>query len=127
MGPDERKSSRAIENVGVIGHFVFVHVLFWQLFMKGLFYNLIEHHPISVTRSSNPDYGFHLAGPWGLFLKAAKNCLILLNGSVALKFVIRQPQRKDSVATEVFSACSEFMFKATGAFDRLWKNLCCVL
>jgi len=39
------------------------------------------------------NYGFHLAGPWGLFLKAAKNCFILLNGSVALKFVIGQPQR----------------------------------
>ncbi|MCJ7776091.1 MAG: hypothetical protein MUP08_06855, partial [Desulfobulbaceae bacterium] len=64
------------------------------------------------------NYGFHLAGPWGLFLKAAKNCLILLNGSVALKFVIGQPQRRVSVATAAFSACSERLFKATGAFDK---------
>jgi hypothetical protein len=78
-------------------------------------------------RSSNFNYGFHLAGPWGLFLKAAKNCFILLNGSVALKFVIRQPQRRVSVATDAFSACSEPLFKATGAFDKLWKNLSCGL
>jgi len=75
---------------------------------------------------SNSNYGF-LAGPRGLFLKAAKNCLILLNGSVALKFVIGQPQRRDSVATDAFSACSEHLFKDAGAFDKLWKNLSCVL
>ena len=69
---------------------------------------------------SNSNYDFHLAGPWGLFLKAAKTCFILLNGSVALKFVIGQPQRRDSVATDAFSACSEPLFKATGAFDKLW-------
>ena len=77
--------------------------------------------------SSDSNYGFHLPGPRGLFLKAAKNCIILLNGSVALKFVIGQPQRRDSVATDAFSACSEPLFKATGAFDNLWKNLSCVL
>ena len=80
---------------------------------------------------SNSNYGLNLAGPWGLFLKAAipprRDCLILLNGSVALKFVIGQPQRRVSVATDVFSACSEPLFKATGAFDKLWKNLSCVL
>jgi hypothetical protein len=47
------------------------------------------------------------AGPWGLFLKAAKNCFILLNGSVALKFVIGQPQSKASLANDAFSAFSE--------------------
>ncbi len=77
--------------------------------------------------SCNSNYGFHLAGPRGLFLKAAKNCFILLNGSVALKLVIGQPQRTVSVATDAFSACSEPLFKATGAFDKLWKNLSCVL
>jgi hypothetical protein len=50
-----------------------------------------------------------------------------LNGSVALKFVIGQPQRRASVATDAFSACSEPLFKATGAFDKLWKNLSCGL
>jgi hypothetical protein len=85
---------------------------------------------ISDRKSFNPcwswrffghsHYSFHLAGPRGLFLKAAKNYLILLNGSVALKFVIGQPQRRISVATDVFSACSEHLFKATGAFDKLW-------
>jgi hypothetical protein len=50
-----------------------------------------------------------------------------LNGSVALKYVIGQPQRTDSVATDAFSACSEPLFKATGAFDKLWENLSCVL
>ena len=69
---------------------------------------------------SNSNYGFHLAGPRGLFLKAAKTCFILLNGSIALKFVIGQPQRRVFVATDVFSACSEPLFKATGAFDKLW-------
>jgi len=64
--------------------------------------------------------GFHLAGPRGLFLKAAKTCFILLNGSVALKFVIGQPQKRDSVATDAFSACSEPLFKAMGAFHKLW-------
>jgi hypothetical protein len=44
-----------------------------------------------------------------------------------LKFVIGQPQRRVSVATDVFSACSEPLFKATGAFDKLWKNLSCDL
>jgi hypothetical protein len=68
---------------------------------------------------SNSNYGFHLAGPQGLFLKAAKTCFILLNGSVALKFFIGQPQRSDSVATDASSACSEHLFKATGAFDKL--------
>ncbi|MBU4427408.1 MAG: hypothetical protein KKB35_11820, partial [Proteobacteria bacterium] len=61
------------------------------------------------------------AGPWGLFLKAAKSCLILLNGSVALIFVIPPragPQRIISDATDVFSACPEHLFKATGAFDK---------
>ena len=67
---------------------------------------------------SNSNYGFHLAGPWGLFLKAAKNCFILLNGSVALKFVIGQPQRIVSIATDAFSACSEPLFKATGALNK---------
>jgi len=76
---------------------------------------------------SNSNYGFHLAGPRGLFLKAANAYFILLNGSVALKFIIGQPQRRDSVATDVFSACSEPLFKATGAFDKLWKNFSCVL
>jgi hypothetical protein len=50
-----------------------------------------------------------------------------LNGSVALKFVIGQPQRRVSVATDAFSACSEPLFKATGAFNKLWKKLSCVL
>jgi hypothetical protein len=76
---------------------------------------------------SNSNYGFHLAGPWGLFLKAAKTYFILLNGSVALKCVTGQPQRRDSVATDAFSACSERLFKATGAFDKLWKNFRCGL
>jgi hypothetical protein len=43
-----------------------------------------------------------------------------LNGSVALKFVLGQPQRRGSAATDVFSACLEPLFKATGAFDKLW-------
>jgi len=76
---------------------------------------------------SDSHFGSHLAGPWGLFLKAAKSCFILLNGSVALKFVIGQPQRRVSVATDAFSACPEPLFKATGAFNKLWKNLSCVL
>jgi len=50
-----------------------------------------------------------------------------LNGSVALKYVPGQPQRRICVATDVFSACPEPLFKATGAFDKLWKNLSCVL
>jgi hypothetical protein len=77
--------------------------------------------------AANPNYGFHLAGPQGLFLKAANAYFILLNGSGALKFVVGQPQRRVSVATDVFSACSEHLFKATGAFDNLWKNLSCGL
>jgi len=76
---------------------------------------------------SNSNYGFNLAGPRGLFLKVAKNCIILLHGSVALKFFIGQPQKRVSVATDVFSACAEPLFKATGAFDKLWKNLSCGL
>ena len=80
-----------------------------------------------VTTASNSNCSFHLAGPRGLFLKAAKNCIILLNGSVALKFVIGQPQRRVSVATDAFSACSEPLFKATGAFHKLWKKSSCVL
>ena len=86
---------------------------------------------MSAIITSNSIYGFHLAGPRGLFLKAAipprRDCFILLNGSVALKFVIGQPQRRVSVATDAFSACSEPLFKATGAFDKLWKNLSCGL
>jgi len=50
-----------------------------------------------------------------------------LNGSVALKFVIGQPQKTVSVSMEAFSACSEPLFKATGAFHKLWKNLSCGL
>jgi hypothetical protein len=71
--------------------------------------------------------GRHLAGPWGLFLKAAKNGFILLNGSVASKFITGQPQMRVTVATDVFSACSYTLFKATGTFHKLWKNLSCVL
>ena len=41
---------------------------------------------------SNSNYGFHLAGPRGLLLKATKTCFILLNGSVALKFVVDSPK-----------------------------------
>ncbi|MCG2779010.1 MAG: hypothetical protein L6406_25325, partial [Desulfobacterales bacterium] len=59
---------------------------------------------------SGTNYGFPLAGPRGLFLKAANACFILLNGSVALKCVIGQPQRRVSVATDAFSACSEPLF-----------------
>jgi hypothetical protein len=75
---------------------------------------------LSANNTGNSNYGFHLAGPRGLFLKAAKNCFILLNGSVAAKFVIGQPQRRAPVPTEAFSACSEPLFKATGVFDKLW-------
>ncbi len=35
--------------------------------------------------------------PVGSLFKAAKNCFILLNGSVALIFVTGQPQRTDFV------------------------------
>ena len=77
--------------------------------------------------ASNSHYGFDLAGQWSLFLKAANAYFILLNGSVALKFVIGQPQRIASVATDAFSACSEPLFKATGAFHKLWKKSSCVL
>ena len=69
---------------------------------------------------SNSHYDVDLAGPWGLFLKAAKSYLILLNGRVALKYVPGQPQRIVSDATDAFSACPEHLFKATGAFDKLW-------
>ncbi len=72
---------------------------------------------------SNSNYGFQLAGPRGLFSKAAKNCFILLNGSVALKFVIRQPQRRVSITTDAFPACTEPIFMATGAFDYL-RSIC---
>ena len=72
------------------------------------------------TIYGNSNYGFHLARPRGLFLKAAKNCFILLNGSVALKFVIGQPQRRDSVSTAAFFACLEPLFKTTGAFHKLY-------
>jgi len=74
----------------------------------------------SGIQGNNSNYGFHPAGPWGLFLKAANDCFILLNGSVVLKFVIGQPQRRLSLATDAFSVCSEPLFKATGAFDKLW-------
>jgi hypothetical protein len=47
--------------------------------------------------ASNSNYDLHVAGPWGLFLKDAKISIILLNGSVALKFVIGQPQRRVSI------------------------------
>jgi len=82
---------------------------------------------LRINYNSNSHYAFDLAGPWGHFLKASKNYFILLNGSVALKFVIGQPQRRVPVATDAFSACSEPLFKATGAFNKLWKNLSCVL
>jgi hypothetical protein len=88
---------------------------------------MIVRCPVKTIIRSNSNCGFHLAGPRGLFLKAAKTCFILLNGSVALKFVIGQPQKRDSDATDVFSACTEPLFKATGAFDKLWKNLSCGL
>jgi hypothetical protein len=74
----------------------------------------------SGIQSNNSNDGFHPAGPWGLFLRAANDCFILLNGSIALKFVIAQPQRRLSPATDAFSACSEPLFKATGALDKLW-------
>jgi len=64
-----------------------------------------------------------MAGPWGLFLKDAKTCIILLNGSAALKFVIGQPQRTVSIATDAFPACTEPIFMATGAFDYL-RRIC---
>jgi len=73
--------------------------------------------------SRNSDYSLHVAGPWGLFLKAAKTCIILLNGSVALKFVIGQPQRRVSIATDAFPACTELIFMATGAFNYL-RRIC---
>ena len=50
-----------------------------------------------VPTASNSNHRFHLAGPRGLFLKAANAYFILLNGSVALKCVIGQPQMRDSV------------------------------
>jgi len=80
-----------------------------------------------LLKYGNSNYGFHLAGSRGLFLKAAKNYFILLNGSVALKFVIGQPQRRASAATDAFSACLEPLFKATGALDKLWKDSSCGL
>jgi hypothetical protein len=88
---------------------------------------MIVRCPVKTIIRSNSNCGFHLAGPRGLFLKVSKTCFILLNGSVALKFVIGQPQKRDSDATDVFSACTEPLFKATGAFDKLWKNLSCGL
>jgi hypothetical protein len=98
------------------------------------FFCFLYSHSLYVTYGvvfnvfvSNSNYGFHLAGSRGLFLKAAKTCFILLNGSVALKFVIGQPQRRVSVATDTFSASSEPVFKATGALDKQWKNLSCDL
>jgi len=37
---------------------------------------------------SNSHYDIHLAGPWGLFLKATKSFLIPLNGRLVLKFYL---------------------------------------
>ena len=80
--------------------------------------------PWEVGFCSNSNFCFHIAGPWGLFLKAAKTCLILLNGSVALKFFIGQPQRRVSFVTDVFSACSEPLFKATGGRSTSCERIC---
>ncbi|UCF84339.1 MAG: hypothetical protein JSV50_01505 [Desulfobacteraceae bacterium] len=40
------------------------------------------------------------------FRRAAKNCIIPLNGRLALKFDPGQPHKSDSLITVVLSACS---------------------
>ncbi|UCF84299.1 MAG: hypothetical protein JSV50_01300, partial [Desulfobacteraceae bacterium] len=51
--------------------------------------------------------------------RAAKNCIIPLNGRLALKLYPGQPHKTDSFITVVLSACSTPLYKAKGAFDEL--------
>ena len=46
----------------------------------------------------------HCLGGGGLFQKAPKSCLIPWNGSLALKFFPRQPQKRACAAVVAFSA-----------------------
>ena len=59
-------------------------------------------------------FRFVNAEPWGLFLKAAKSYLILSNGSVALKYVLGQPQRTISIKTDASSACPGAFIQSHG-------------
>jgi hypothetical protein len=55
------------------------------------------------------------------FRRAAKNCIIPLNGRLALKLSPGQPHKKDSFETVAFSAWSTPLYKAKGAFDELLR------
>jgi hypothetical protein len=55
-------------------------------------------------------------GRWDLFQKTAKSSLIPWNGSEASKLITGQPQKGISVATFVFTACTEPPISGMGAF-----------
>jgi hypothetical protein len=67
-------------------------------------------------------YLFENSAKWAVdisFRRVAKNCIIPLNGRLALKFNQGQPHKIDSFITVAFSACSTPLYKAKGAFDQL--------
>ncbi|UCF84662.1 MAG: hypothetical protein JSV50_03265, partial [Desulfobacteraceae bacterium] len=55
------------------------------------------------------------------FRRAAKTCLIPLNGRLALKLNPGHPHKTDSFITVVLSACYTPLYKAKGAFDELLR------
>jgi hypothetical protein len=57
-------------------------------------------------------------GRWDLFQKLQSLAAFHKNGSVALKFVTGQRQKRISVATDVLSACTVPPISGLGAFHK---------